>query len=165
MLLFCHHIADLRLSFVMPALFDALVHSQGLTPHVAWRVAFVLPFVIVTATAAGMLLLCDDTPTGKWADRHLVIEGLPPTPPSEVATLHPGESKERYKDPEKSPAESIHQARSTEIDLPRGELVAAPSFRKTLQVAFSLQTLALAVPYACSFGELLIGPGNLVVIC
>lgn len=130
----------------MPALFDAFVHSQGLTPHVAWRVAFVLPFVIVTATAIGMLLLCDDTPTGKWSDRHLVIEGLPPTPPSEVATLHP-------KDPEKSPVESIHRAHSSDIDLPRGELVVTPSFRKTLRVVFSLQALALAAPYACSFGE------------
>lgn len=138
--------------FVMPALFDALVHSQGLTPHVAWRVSFVLPFVIVTATAAGMLLLCDDTPTGKWSERHLVIEGIPSTPPSEVATLHLNSSKEKARDPEQSPAESINQGRTTAIELSSAELVEAPSFQRTLRVVFSLQSLALAAPYACSFG-------------
>ncbi|CAI4215521.1 unnamed protein product [Parascedosporium putredinis] len=111
--------------FVMPALFDALVHSQGLTPRVAWRVAFVLPFVIVVTTAAGMLLFCDDTPTGKWSERHLALEAEQPmTPPSETATLHLSHDSENEK----------------------------KDVEKTLHVIFSLQSLALAAPYACSFG-------------
>ena len=52
--------------------FDSLVIGRGLTPHVAWRVAFVaVPFVIVTATGLGILFLCPDTPTGPWKDRHI----------------------------------------------------------------------------------------------
>jgi len=54
----------------MPAIFDSLVHKRGLTPHVAWRVSFIVPFILIVCTAVGMLLLCQDTPTGKWADRH-----------------------------------------------------------------------------------------------
>lgn len=60
--------------FVMPAIFDSLVANQHLTPHVAWRVAFIVPFILITATAILMLLLCPDTPTGKWSDRHLHIQ-------------------------------------------------------------------------------------------
>lgn len=52
------------LSFVMPAIYDSLVHSQGLTPHRAWRVAYVAPFIIIVTLALAMLFLCEDTPTG-----------------------------------------------------------------------------------------------------
>jgi NNP family nitrate/nitrite transporter-like MFS transporter len=52
--------------FVMPAIFDSLVKKQGLVPHKAWRVAFIVPFILITATALGMIFLCDDTPTGMY---------------------------------------------------------------------------------------------------
>jgi MFS transporter, NNP family, nitrate/nitrite transporter len=57
----------------MPAVFDSLVQNQGLTPHVAWRVAFVVPGICITAVALA-LLLCPNTPTGKWSGRHLVVQ-------------------------------------------------------------------------------------------
>jgi len=53
----------------MPLLYDSLRKDRGLTPHVAWRVAFIVPFILIVATAIGMLLTCQDTPMGKWADR------------------------------------------------------------------------------------------------
>lgn len=59
--------------FVMPALFDSLVTQRGLTPHVAWRVSFIVPFILITATAVGMLLLCEDTPTGESAILNLAL--------------------------------------------------------------------------------------------
>lgn len=55
--------------FLMPAIFDSLVHRQHLTPHTAWRVAFVVPFIFIILTALMILLLCPDTPTGKWSSR------------------------------------------------------------------------------------------------
>jgi len=60
--------------FVMPAIFDSLVSRQHLTPHVAWRVAFIVPFILIVATAILMILLCPDTPTGKWSERHLHVQ-------------------------------------------------------------------------------------------
>merc|ERR1711981_918397 len=54
--------------FAMPAIFNSLV-QRGLTPHTAWRVAFVVPGILIVSTAALMLLLTDDCPTGKWSER------------------------------------------------------------------------------------------------
>ena len=53
------------------SVFDSLVQRK-LTPHVAWRVTFVIvPFVVVMTLAISILLLAPDTPTGPWKDRHL----------------------------------------------------------------------------------------------
>jgi NNP family nitrate/nitrite transporter-like MFS transporter len=51
--------------FDMPAIFDSLVNNWYLKPHVAWRAAFIVPFILISATVITMLLLCQDTPTGK----------------------------------------------------------------------------------------------------
>ena len=60
------HLQDLIVSVL-----DSLV-ARGLTPHVAWRVSFVVvPFIIVMFMAIMILFFAPDTPTGKWADRHL----------------------------------------------------------------------------------------------
>ena len=58
----------------MPAIFDSLVSNSGFKPHVAWRVAFVVPFILITSTSVGMLLFSEDTPTSKWADRAIAVE-------------------------------------------------------------------------------------------
>ncbi|OCK98967.1 uncharacterized protein K441DRAFT_253830 [Cenococcum geophilum 1.58] len=60
--------------FVMSATFDSLVSSSGLKPCVAWRVAFVVLFILITSIGVGMLLFSKDTPTGKWADRAVAVE-------------------------------------------------------------------------------------------
>src|SRR5438876_8538741 len=64
-------------SFVMPAIYDSLVHSQHLTPHKAWRVAFIVPFILITVTAITILLVCPDTPTGKWSERGVAVQKNP----------------------------------------------------------------------------------------
>ncbi|KAF7559159.1 hypothetical protein G7046_g4995 [Stylonectria norvegica] len=55
--------------FIMPAIFDSLVRNHRFTASIAWRMAFVVPLVCLIACAIGMLLLCPDTPTGRWDDR------------------------------------------------------------------------------------------------
>ena len=57
--------------FLMPAIYDALVANNGYTFHVAWRLSFLVPFAVIVSTAVAMLILCPDTPTGKWSERHL----------------------------------------------------------------------------------------------
>ncbi|KAH6637569.1 major facilitator superfamily domain-containing protein [Boeremia exigua] len=59
--------------FVMPAVYKALV-DDGLPGHKAWRVAFVVPGVLIVFVAACLLVLCEDTPTGAWAKRHAAAE-------------------------------------------------------------------------------------------
>merc|ERR1711964_925782 len=56
--------------FLMPMIYDSLKEDMGLTSSQAWRVAFIVPFILITATFLGMIFLCDDTPTGKWSERH-----------------------------------------------------------------------------------------------
>lgn len=56
--------------FLMPTIYDSLHEDLGLTSSQAWRVAFIVPFILITATFLGMLAFCDDTPTGKWSERH-----------------------------------------------------------------------------------------------
>ena len=60
--------------FLMPSIFDSLVANQGYSPHVAWRITFIVPGVVILTVASGLFLLCQDTPTGKWADRHLAAQ-------------------------------------------------------------------------------------------
>jgi NNP family nitrate/nitrite transporter-like MFS transporter len=72
--------------FIMPHVYTSLV-GDGLTPHVAWRVSFVVPGIVIVATALAMLLLAPDTPTGRWADRQqpTTIKGEKPSSSSSAA--------------------------------------------------------------------------------
>jgi NNP family nitrate/nitrite transporter-like MFS transporter len=55
--------------FAMPAIYNSFVTQQGLTEHVAWRVSFVVPGILIVSVATLLILLCPDTPTGKWSER------------------------------------------------------------------------------------------------
>jgi MFS transporter, NNP family, nitrate/nitrite transporter len=162
--------------FLMPAIFDSLVSNQHLTPHVAWRVAFVVPGICITAVALGLLFLCPDTPTGKWSDRHLAaqqnlaahgVTGVVVDAPSSVldkkfgdnisVTSPPSEgTKEKYVATGERMVSYDHSARLSEqamLDTARGEIIAKPTFKEAMPVVFSLQTLVTAAYYFCSFGS------------
>ncbi|KAJ5204531.1 uncharacterized protein N7498_005410 [Penicillium cinerascens] len=155
--------------FVMPAIYDALVTSQGLTSHKAWRVAYIVPFIIITAVALGMVFLCEDTPTGKWSERHLWLteaatpsngnivdinsvgnSGGPSSPPSVYGITAVDVEKKGVQTPS-----VIDKNASTleQIDLLKAEIVIAPTHKEAMRVALSLSTMAVAIPYACSFGS------------
>ncbi|OCL10752.1 nitrate transporter [Glonium stellatum] len=149
--------------FVMPAIFDSLISNSGLTPHVAWRVAFIVPFILIASTGVGMLLFSEDTPTGRWADRALAIEqnlksqngyvvnaqGGVLDKPSSISSLSDNEKEKR-------------KAAETEVETQAGEIVTIeeyqhetvqnPTFKEAMQVVLSPQTLTLAACYVCSFG-------------
>ncbi|KAI4118146.1 MAG: hypothetical protein LQ345_001732 [Seirophora villosa] len=160
--------------FLMPAIFDSLVANQGLTPHVAWRVTFIVPFICITVTAIGMLILCPDTPTGKWSERHLAVQqnlavhgisgavvDVPGdlTDKSTAGTDSPSDSSEKKLGFEAVEPKQVggfaHEVQIGEqqmLDTARGEVVVKPTFREALPVIFSLQTLVLGGGYFCSFG-------------
>ncbi|KAJ4293985.1 hypothetical protein N0V90_007674 [Kalmusia sp. IMI 367209] len=148
--------------FVMPAIYDSLVHKRGLAPHVAWRVSFIVPFILITAVAVSMLLLTDDTPTGKWSDRAKAIPvehhntaivsttgNLTDNP--KTKSIASAEGKE-----EKIPAtESDIESNTGEgqtLASAQSEIVVKPSGKEALKVLCSMQTITLMAAYVCSFG-------------
>lgn len=169
---FPHLLADLVDSFVMPAVFDSLVTAQGLSDHQAWRVAYIVPFVIITTVAIGMLFLCEDAPTGKWSERHLwakenatsilspdgntidIHSGLSSSGPSAPGSVYNITPIDVEKKGNQTPT-TVYKGTSAmgQIDALKTDGVVSPTRKETFTVSFSLSTMAVAIPYACSFGS------------
>lgn len=148
----------------MPAIFDSLVKERGLTPHKAWRVAFIVPFILIVAFALGMIFLCEDTPTGSWADRRNMVArsttnktstegkivsatGKFTDAPAELESTSTSEKSmdKKNQDSECNISEDIET-------IVQSEIIQEPTFKEAMYVVFSWQCLMLAAPYACSFG-------------
>ncbi|KAL8946664.1 MAG: hypothetical protein Q9222_006967 [Ikaeria aurantiellina] len=160
--------------FLMPAIFDSLVRDHGLTAHVAWRVTFIVPFICITVTAIALLVLCPDTPTGKWSERHSAVQTNLATHGISGAVVDvPGELTDKATTGTDSPSGSDEKKLGFEaaepkqvggfaqeaqigeqamLDTARGEVVVKPTFREAMPVVFSAQTLVTAGAYFCSFG-------------
>ncbi|MBA7490939.1 Nitrate/nitrite transporter NrtP [subsurface metagenome] len=167
--------------FLMPVIFDSLVHQQGLTPHVAWRVTFVVPGICITVVAIAMLLLCDDTPTGKWSERHLAVQqnlsahGINQTivdaptgvmaPKISDTASNSGTSTPPEKEPvqekaleagERRPSKyADHEAQMSEqsmVETAQGEVVQKPTFKEMARIFITPQVLVCAAGYFNSFG-------------
>ncbi|MCJ1273238.1 hypothetical protein MMC21_001028 [Puttea exsequens] len=160
--------------FLMPAIFDSLVMNQGLTPHVAWRVSFVVPFIVIVATTITFLLICPDTPTGKWSERHLATQrnlaghgitgDVVDVPTADFATEKgTGTPDSHSPKPEGKLVFDSKRAGSVDdgeaqigeqqmLDTARGEIVRKPTIKEAVPVVFSLQTLVTCACYFCSFG-------------
>nr|AAQ04819.1 putative nitrate transporter [Tuber borchii] len=148
--------------FVMPAVFDSLVHERGLTPHKAWRVPFVVPFILIVIMALGMIFLCEDTPTGAWADRHnfspRTIEGKIVDATrniSDAPTTDKDAKGTSYTEKDKKNSDPESASSNGSIDLEtvaQSEVIQAPTFKEAMQVIFSLTMSYARGTYACSFG-------------
>ncbi|KAL3421916.1 nitrate transporter [Phlyctema vagabunda] len=162
--------------FVMPAIYDSFVRDHGLTEHVAWRVTFIVPFIVIVSTAALMVMLCPDTPTGKWSERHLHVQeslqahglvgglgqqGIIGKEPGSGGMVTP---PRMVQDEEKLREEAAisgakhnfdHEAPMSEnemIEVAKGETVEKPSFKESARILGSLQVFALGFAYFNSFG-------------
>ena len=157
--------------FVMPAIFDSLIMSRGLSKHVGWRVAFIVPFIIIVSTAIAMLLTCPDTPTGPWHERHrhaqenltshgvqgniVTVPGQFGEKASSTVASDDDEKKIDYEDTGKVTATGDHEAQMGKqemLDIARGEVIQKPTFKEAGHVLFSPQTIVLGACYFCSFG-------------
>ena len=156
---------------LMPAIFDSFVHDHGMSAHKAWRVTFVVPLLCLIACGIGMILLCPETPLGPWKDRfcrmgeNLEAHGISKSPHA-TESMRPSvhASDVSAPDEEKATGTGTDSSRKTSfekeqdifragaIQTARGEMVVKPSFRDTLSVVFSPQTLFHVATYACSFG-------------
>lgn len=155
----------------MPAIYDSLVASQGLASHKAWRVAYIVPFIIITAVALGMLFLCEDTPTGKWSDRHLwaketaypaspsdgnivdIKSGTTSSGPSGPPSVYNATVDVEKKGVQTPPVFDKDASAPGQMDVFNADTVVAPTRKEAMHVALSLSTMAVAIPYACSFGS------------
>ncbi|KAF6842335.1 nitrite transporter [Colletotrichum musicola] len=157
--------------FVMPAVYDSFVHARGYSPGQAWRLTFIVPVICLIACGLGLILLCEDTPTGKWADRHIhAQENLQAHGVDAIRTNVvdvPGGIADRNNtgsvasDVEKNSSHSKngvlsdHEAplsRSEMIETAQGDTVVNPSFKESMKVCFSPQTIFHVATYGCSFG-------------
>ncbi|KAH7376517.1 nitrate transporter [Plectosphaerella cucumerina] len=160
--------------FVMPAVYDAFVHQHGLSSGVAWRLTFIVPLICIIACGVGLLLCCEDTPTGKWSERHLQVQenlrnqGVDSSPEATVVDL-PGGITDRAEitpsgssDMEKNSHSSKKNAalfdnegplsRTEMLEVAKGETVTGPTFKEMMKVSVSPQTIFHVLTYACSFG-------------
>ncbi|KAK4621484.1 Nitrate transporter [Fulvia fulva] len=148
--------------FLMPLIYDSLKSDQGLSSHVAWRVAFIVPFILIVSTALGMLLLCDDTPTGKWSERHDNAQRLAHSAQAAVVSSPehassgsstPEVREKRDMEKGEGDASDYQQPKQGEMtDLAVGEVIVAPTLKHTLHIITSPQTLFHCATYFCSFG-------------
>lgn len=60
--------------FVMPAIYNSLRLNNHLSSHVAWRVDFIVPGVLIVFVALCLFFLCEDTPLGSWEDRFAAVD-------------------------------------------------------------------------------------------
>lgn len=152
----------------MPAVYDSFVRAQGLTPHKAWRVAYVIPFIIIVSLALCMLFICDDTPTGKWSERHTWIKennnsnivdinsGNPSSRPSGTPSINQvvADVEKKGGAEAEPPTTADHEAKAVgQMGVFEPDATAVPSFAQTMKIIFSLSTMAVAIPYTCSFGS------------
>jgi NNP family nitrate/nitrite transporter-like MFS transporter len=148
-------------SFAMPAIYDSLKAQQGLSSHVAWRVSFIVPFILITAVATGLLFLTEDTPTGKWSERG--VAAAPSTHQTVVSTTGGLDEKPATTgsisstDEKKGHAEPLRDVESATgdvqiIDGYQHEVVQKPSLKESMKILASPQTWMLAAGYFNSFG-------------
>lgn len=145
----------------MPAVFDSLVQNRGLTPHKAWRVAFIVPFILIVVFSLCMIFLCEDTPTGSWADRHNTVTQVSSKTTNDrsidgkftdISTeLKSTNTSENSLEDNVKGAQYNSVGEDNESAI-QGEIIQKPTMQEAIRVIFSWQCLMLCAPYACSFG-------------
>lgn len=151
--------------FIMPAVFDSLVHNMGYTADKAWRVTFIVPLVMVLVTGISLLLLCPDTPTGKWKDRFIHAEqnlhshGVDTIVdvPGLITDRAPSEGGETSEKQDRKslrvPADhEVAISKAEMLETAQGEIVVKPSGKEAMAVVMSAQTWFHILTYVCSFG-------------
>jgi NNP family nitrate/nitrite transporter-like MFS transporter len=146
----------------MPAVYKSLV-SDGLSTHKAWRVSFIVPGILIVFVAFCLLFLCEDTPTGRWADRFAVAEeslrhsatGVVAVP-GHLGDRPPTASEKGAESEEEKPhgwKDNEHQETDQAmVETARGEVVQKPSAKEMASVILSPQTVVTAACYFCTFG-------------
>ncbi|KAI0447448.1 nitrate transporter [Xylaria telfairii] len=155
--------------FIMPAVFDSL-KGRGYNDGTAWRLTFIVPLIVIIATGVSMIILCPDTPTGKWTERLLHAEqnlgshgvagqdGTIVDIPGDITAKESSNvSKCSDSDAEKQTKYHEYDKEATlsegeMLEIAQGETVQKPTFMGALRVLASPQTIFHLATYLCSFG-------------
>lgn len=159
--------------FVMPAVYTSLLTQQHLSMSVAWRVSFVVPGILIVSIAILLIVLCPDTPTGRWSDRAQAaennlrvhgVQGAIVDVPGQVTEKTISEAGSNSQgdiiDEEKKLDNSrgvftdheVQMGEQQMVDTARGEVVQKPSWGEVFRVIASPQTIVMGLCYFCSFG-------------
>jgi NNP family nitrate/nitrite transporter-like MFS transporter len=138
----------------MPAIFDHFQETYGFTPHKAWRVSFTVPFVIILGTAFLIVVLCPDTPAGKWSEREVntklnsmnAVVGAADCTSKELNGVN--SCALAIKTEHNSDTEKNGNITAEYTD----EVIQNPTATEFINIATSPQTVALCAAYFCSFG-------------
>ncbi|TKA80784.1 hypothetical protein B0A49_01932 [Cryomyces minteri] len=157
--------------FAMPAIYNSLV-KDGLAPHKAWRVAFIVPGLMIVFVAITMLLFTPDCPSGRWADRSQIAEnalrqhviegtvvdvpGVLQSEPKKSGTESPSALSDEEKKLDNTRGifadNEAQMGEQQMIDTARGEIIQKPSVKEGMRVIFSAPTFVTGALYFCSFG-------------
>lgn len=156
-------------SLLMPVLYE--VASRTNTVTVSWRLTFILPSLLLVVTGVGCLLLCDDSPSGPWADRHFVSSDPPPATDIESIKLDGKggiaqvSSRELTRNPTSDSATLGCPTPARKLSV-ASELrpVVRLGFRKSVPLLASMQVLMVVLPYVATFGGALVVNSILVSI-
>ncbi|CDR35887.1 RHTO0S01e09428g1_1 [Rhodotorula toruloides] len=159
--------------FVMPAVFDSFLASHNQPEHIAWRLSFIVPGILLIVCGIAVLALNDDTPTGSWSTRNLDISRQSPQSvfdsASSSTTLLARPSPAYHKTPKSQQDLEKGQATVSEVRRCRSDVqdTAVASMqpnvgRHPLRDLCCIQTLMLAAAYASTFGTALVGNSILV---
>lgn len=158
--------------FLMPAIFDSLVQHQHHTPHTAWRVAFVVPFILIVVTALLIVIACPDAPTGRWSSRAYDMQRQAENRDVYVSAFGnrnhiSGPRKQRRKSPKRAFSDQSVELDSTSsrgrdqetvmdeqdfLNAASWELVEKPTYHGYIKALVSLPTFTLILAYFCTFG-------------
>lgn len=157
----------------MPAVFDSFLASHNQPEHIAWRLSFIVPGILLIVCGIAVLALNDDTPTGSWSTRNLDISRQSPQSvfdsASSSTTLLARPSPAYHKTPKSQQDLEKGQATVSEVRRCRSDVqdTAVASMqpnvgRHPLRDLCCIQTLMLAAAYASTFGTALVGNSILV---
>lgn len=158
--------------FLMPAIFDSLVQRQHLSSHTAWRVTFVVPFILIAVTAFLIIIACPDAPTGRWSSRAYDMQRQAEHRDVYVSTFGTQtsisgprkharkDSKRRFSNQSVELNSTRSQSRDHEavldeqdfLNAASWELVEKPTYHGYVKALVSLPTITLIVAYFCTFG-------------
>ena len=164
--------------FLMPAIFDSLVQRQDLTSHTAWRVTFVVPFIIIAVTAVLIIVACPDAPTGKWSSRAYDLQRQTEQRDVYVSTFDDQSSISASRKQGGKGSKRTHSDQTVDLDATSRldsttarsrnraavfdeqdflnaaswELVEKPTYHGSIEALVSPSTLTLTIAYFCTFG-------------
>lgn len=135
---------------LMPLVYEGLL-DRGLTLHMAWRVAMVIPACLCLIVGISCFLFIDDCPQGKWENHVFQVEDSSNDVKNNADSLET--LTVTVKDINTKAEEKITAELDVEEKRGKQEKIVKKSFREGAIIALkNYNVWVLMIMYACSFG-------------